>query len=91
VSPYELILDESDCLLCGGQPRGTIRLTGAYSGQFPLYQLLVQVPELGFSTPVQVVGVPTTPKGFQGYACFRFLNRFTYGNFGNPAEFGLET
>ena len=26
-----------------------------------------------------------------GIAGFRFLNRFTFGNFGNPSEFGLET
>jgi hypothetical protein len=24
-------------------------------------------------------------------ASFAFLNRFTYGNFGNPTQFGLET
>jgi hypothetical protein len=35
--------------------------------------------------------VPANPQGFEGIAGFRFLNRFTYGNFGNPAEFGLET
>ena len=23
-------------------------------------------------------------------ACFAFLNRFTYGNFGDPSQFGLE-
>jgi hypothetical protein len=27
---------------------------------------------------------------FDGIACFRFLNRFTYGNFGDPGQFGLE-
>jgi hypothetical protein len=27
---------------------------------------------------------------FAGIAGFRFLNRFTYGNFGNAGEFGLE-
>jgi hypothetical protein len=89
-SPYELILEESDCLLCGGQASATVRLTGAYAGQYPLYQIPVQIPELGFATPIRVVGVPVNPRGFEGIACFRFLNRFTYGNFGNPAEFGLE-
>jgi hypothetical protein len=30
------------------------------------------------------------PRPFDGIACFRFLNRFTYGNFGDPNQFGLE-
>ena len=30
------------------------------------------------------------PAGFDGIACFGFLNLFTYGNFGDPALFGLE-
>jgi hypothetical protein len=34
--------------------------------------------------------VPAYPVGFGGIACFRFLNRFTYGNFGDPNQFGLE-
>jgi hypothetical protein len=31
------------------------------------------------------------PRQLQGIACFRFLNRFTYGNFGDADLFGLET
>jgi hypothetical protein len=90
-SRFELILEESDCLLCGGQPRAPVLLGGAYAGSFPLYQLRVQVPELGFDVPVAAVGVPACQPGFGGIAGFRFLNRFTYGNFGDSAEFGLET
>jgi len=30
------------------------------------------------------------PPGFNGLACFGFVNRFTYGNFGDPSQFGLE-
>jgi hypothetical protein len=89
-SPFDLILEESDCLLCGGQPRAPILLGGAYTGSYPLYQLRVQIPQLGVNMRVQAVGVPSNPQGFKGIAGFRFLNRFTYGNFGNPAEFGLE-
>jgi hypothetical protein len=40
---------------------------------------------------MRAVGVPNAPKGLDGIAGFRFLNRFTYGNFGNALEFGLET
>jgi hypothetical protein len=36
------------------------------------------------------VGVPYPPPDFDGIACFRFLNRFTYGNFGDKNAFGLE-
>jgi hypothetical protein len=46
---------------------------------------------LDLSATVHAVGVPTAPPGLDGIACFRFLNRFTYGNFGNPNEFGLGT
>ena len=48
------------------------------------------VIELGFDADIQTVGLSGRPKGFDGIAGFRVLNRFTYGNFGNPAEFGLE-
>jgi hypothetical protein len=90
-SRFELILEESDCLLCGGIASATVRLAGAYAGVFPLYQLRAQIPELGFAAVLHVACVPTNPQGFEGLASFRFLNRFNYGNFGNPAEFGLET
>jgi hypothetical protein len=34
--------------------------------------------------------VDAVPDGFRGVAGFRLLKRFDYGNFGNPAQFGLE-
>jgi hypothetical protein len=39
---------------------------------------------------LRVVGVPAAPVGFEGVACFRFVNRFQYGNFGDFGVFGLE-
>lgn len=90
-SGFELILDEDDCLLCGGNPLQPITLGGAYAGSFPLYLLPVQVPVLGFSQNVRAVGVPSLVAGFDGIAGFSFLNRFRYGNFGNFAGFGLES
>jgi hypothetical protein len=30
------------------------------------------------------------PPGFDGLACCGCLNRFTYGTFGDPVQFGLE-
>jgi hypothetical protein len=90
-SPFELILSERDCLSCGGHIIKTVRLGGAYSGSYPLYVVRVEVPLLGFKHNLQVVGVPSAPSGCHGLAGFRFLNRFSYGNFADPSQFGLET
>ena len=90
-SGFDLILHESDCLRCGGSVFMSVVLGGAYAGAFTLYVLQVRIPELGFNNYLRAVGVPTLPSGFAGIAGFRFLNRFTYGNFGNPGEFALET
>jgi hypothetical protein len=86
----DLLLEEDDCLLCGGYPGQPVTLGGAYAGSFPTYDLLVFLPALAFAKHLRVVGVPAKPAGFDGIACFRFLNRFTYGNWGDPGQFGLE-
>jgi hypothetical protein len=52
--------------------------------------LRVQIPQLRFDHHVRAVAVTQTPHDLDGIACFRFLNRFTYGNFGDPASFALE-
>jgi hypothetical protein len=85
------LLEERDCLACGVSPIRTIVLRRAYAGPRNIYRVHIQVPELGFDDWLSVVGVPNGPPGFHGLACFRFLNRFTYGNFGDPGQFGLET
>lgn len=87
---FELILDEDDCLLCSGSPQPSITLGGAYVGHFPRYLLRVQLPALGFDQDLRVVAVPSMTGGFDGIACFGFLNRFSYGNFGDRGGFGLE-
>lgn len=89
-SDFELILAEDDCLLCNGRAGQMIKLGGAYRGTFPVYLLPVQIPLLGVDQIVRAVGVPSPPAGFEGIACFRFLNRFAYSNFGDPGQFGLE-
>jgi hypothetical protein len=89
-STFQLILEEDDCLLCGGNPYTTTTLGGAYVGSFPIYVIPVRIPALGFDQNLRAVGVPSVPAGFDGIACFAFLNRFTYGNFGDPSQFGLE-
>ena len=89
-SGFELLLNEQDCLLCDGIPLHSVVLGGAFSGVFPVYLIQVQIPILGIDHAVPVVGVTNVPSGFDGIACFRFLNRFEYGNFGDSRHFGLE-
>jgi hypothetical protein len=54
-----------------------------------VYSIDVRISRLGFAEAVPVVGVPRVPDGFDGIACFKFLNRFHYGNFGDADHFGL--
>jgi len=89
-SPFDLLLDRSDCLLLGAIPFSSVVLRRAYAGQHPVYLIRVQVPGLGFDHWLRVVGVASPPVGFEGVACFTFLNQFTYGNFGDARQFGLE-
>ncbi len=88
---FELLLDENDCLVCGGVPAPAVALGGAFVGSFPVYVVRVQIPTLGFDQNVRAVGVAQVPTGFGGVAGFRFLTRYTYGNFGDPKQLGLET
>jgi hypothetical protein len=88
---FELILDEDDCLQAGGLPVQPVSLGGANVGSYPVYAVRVRIPVLGFDPHVRAVGVSTVPPGMDGLAGFRFLNRFAYGNFGDPGRFGLET
>ena len=89
-SVFQLLLLHSDCLQCGGYFMGKVQLGGAYSGMFPVYLLQVQIASLNFDEPVEIVGIPHVPLGYDGIAAFRFLNRFHFGNFGNGDIFGLE-
>ena len=87
---FEILLTDKDCLSCGGIPAQPVLLGGAYAGSFPVYVIRIQIPALGFDHYVRAVGVTNPPSGLGGIACFRFLSRFTYGNFGDPRQFGLE-
>lgn len=51
---------------------------------------MIEIPARSFIDSVPVVGVPQVPWSFDGIACFRFLNRFHYGNFGDPNVSELE-
>lgn len=87
---FELLLQDQDCQACGGIPAYPVSLGGAYTGSFRVYVVRVLLPALGFDQHLRAVAVPTCPPGLGGIACFRFLNRFSYGNFGDPGQFGLE-
>jgi hypothetical protein len=88
---FELLLDERDCTSCGGiELSKPIILGGAYTGPFRLYLIRVRIPAIAFDRHVFAVGVTQLPAGFDGIAGFPFLNRFTYGNFGDRNGFGLE-
>jgi hypothetical protein len=90
-SAFDLILLESDCWSFGNPSGSFVSLTGAYAGgPYWLFWIQVRIPALGFDASLSAVGVPAVPDGFRGVAGFRLLNRFDYGNFGNPAQFGLE-
>jgi hypothetical protein len=89
-SGFDLILRESDCQLGVGVAVSSYVLSGALTGSFPVHLLQVLIPELKIDRFLHVVAVPATTPGFDGVASFQFLNRFTYGNFGDPGQFGLE-
>lgn len=88
---FHVILTEDDCLYCGGFPVDVVRLRGAYAGRFPVYSLRVRIDALGYTGSVYAAAVRDVHPGFDGFACFRFLRRFHFGNFGDPDGFGLET
>jgi hypothetical protein len=87
---FELILHEDDCQRCASYVLSGVTLTGAYSGHFAVYSIRVRIPTIGFDEQVEAAGIPDSSNSFDGIACFRFLNRFTYGNFGDRTAFGLE-
>ena len=89
-SVFQLILAENDCLQYGGIPICRIQLGGAYRGWFQVYLVEVRIPQLNFDDSIPVVGVSQVPRGFDGIAGFTFLNRFHYGNWGDPNSFGLD-
>ena len=87
---FELLLREADCQRPADTLIGQVQLVGAYVGWFNVYSIDIRIPKLKFADSVSVVGVPRVPDGFDGIACFKFLNRFHYGNFSDPGIFGLE-
>jgi hypothetical protein len=90
-SRFDLLLVINDCLMCGGIPAHSVPLGGAYTGLHQVNVVPVEISLLGFHDDVLAVGIARPPVALDGIAAFRFVNGFTYGKFGNPGEFGLET
>ncbi len=92
-SPIEIIVSQADIGQFGVEKDvGQVGMGGAIRGAFSIFSVEIEIPALNLSRFVDAAGVPTTNffPGYDGFALFRFLNAFTYGNFGNPNEFGLE-
>lgn len=89
----ELLLNEAGGRRFSLGSAGTLRLGGAFTGRFPALWVAVSIPALGFSDLCLAVAVAPSrlPHPLEGIACYRFLNRFTYGNFGDADRFSLET
>ena len=62
-SVFQFILDEDNCLRCGGILIDRVQLGGAYSGAFPVYLVNVRIPQLNLDEPLPVVGVPKIAAG----------------------------
>ena len=93
-APFELIVRASDCQrYMGLRSSDDVALGGAIIGTYPIYAVRVEIPALSVARRVRVAAVSDTacPTGMDGIACFRFLSAFTYGNFGDRRQFGLET
>lgn len=88
-SSFELLLSEKDCRESAIKVIGQTNLTGAYAGLFDVFAVVIRIPKLKFDDTIAAVGVPYLPYRFDGIACFKFLNRFHYGNFGDTESLDL--
>ena len=92
-SPFELVLSVADGIRFGGRVLNSAYVGGAFQGEFPIRAVEIEMPTFKLRRMADALIVPDLGAfgDFDGLAAFRLLNSFTYGNFGNPAEFGLET
>ena len=93
-APFELIVRTSACQrYMGLRSSDDVALGGAIIGTYPIYAVRVEIPALSVARRVRVVAVsdPACPAGMDGISGFQFLSSFTYGNFGDRRQFGLET
>jgi len=91
-SLFEIVLSHADIARFGQQELGEVSVSGALQGRMTVFSLQLQIPRLGVDLSVDALSAPSSSLigGLDGIAAFRFLNSFSYGNFGSPHEFGLE-
>jgi len=91
-SPFEIVLSHADIARFGQEESGFAGVSGALQGQFRVHRVRLQIPSLRVDLAVDALSAPSSSLigGLDGIAAFRFLNSFSYGNFGSPYEFGLE-
>ena len=87
-SRFHFLLTAADIQLCGGLYSHTVNLRRAYQGPHPVYVIRVEIPALSVRRTFWAAAIDSPPTGLDGSAGFRFLNRFTYGNFGDRATSG---
>ena len=97
-SPFDVILARSDVReFLAGNATVTVSLGGALLGRYPCAWIAGGLPGLP-ARPLVAVSVPDdhplfhrlAADGADGLAGLRFLDRYHYGNFGHPGEFGIE-
>ena len=49
LAPFDLLLDENDCLLCDGTVTQSVTLGGAYTNTYPIYLIRVEIPSIKFN------------------------------------------
>ncbi len=91
-SPFEIVLSHADIARFSIEESGSVGVSGALQGQLQIHKIQLQIPALNVNRFVGALSAPASSllMGLDGIAAFRFLNLFSFGNFGNPGEFGLE-
>lgn len=93
LSSWDVVLSAEDCRNLQLGEYTVARLGGALTGAFPTYFVEAIIPSLRITRLIIAVAIPAAqlPPHIDGIAGFRFLNAFTYGNFGDGTQFCLET
>jgi hypothetical protein len=58
---FELLLEENDCLVCGGIASHPVALGGAYAGLFPVYAVRIQIAAVRFDHYLRAAAVSACP------------------------------
>lgn len=91
-SPFEIVLSHADIARFSMEESGSVGVSGALQGRLQVHKVQLQISALSINRYVSALSAPASSllMGLDGIAAFRFLNSFSYGNFGSASEFGLE-